>query len=183
MLLALDDAKYRFLWIDCELSGSSSDAQIFYRGDFREKIKNGSLGLPTPKPLGEGGPDLHYFFLDDDTFALTSWIAESYCRRQLTREERIANLLDLQRQGVVEMPFLILVSRFRVLLVTMEQRPKVVRDTVFTCVVLHNMLRTHKGRAGRAPTQENDVAVLQNEQAVYMPNENFRNPSREAKHQ
>ena len=37
--------------------------------------------------------------------------------------------------------------------------------------------------ADRAPTPGNDVVAQQNEQAVYVPNENYRNPSREAKHQ
>ena len=76
----------------------------------------------------------------------------------------------------------ILVRQFRVLLGTMEQRPRVVRDIVFTCVVLHNMLKTHQGGADKAPTPANDVAALQNEQAVCVPNENYKNPSREAKH-
>ena len=75
-------------------------------------------------------------------------------------------------------------SRFRALLGTMEQRPRVVRDIVFMCVILHNMMRTHQGGADRAPTlAKNDVAALQNELVVYIPNENYRNPSREAKHQ
>ena len=56
----------------------------------------------------------------------------------------------------------------------MKQRPKVVRDIVFTCVVLHNMLRTHQDGADRAPTPANDVAALQNEQVVYVPNDNYR---------
>ena len=65
----------------------------------------------------------------------------------------------------------------------MKQRLRVVRDIVYTCVVLHNMLRTHQGGADRAPNPANDVVALQNEQAVYVPQENYRNPSREAKHQ
>ena len=75
--------------------------------------------------------------------------------------------------------FGMLVSRFRVLQGTMEQRSKVVRHIVFTCGVLHNMLRTHQGEANRAP----DVVALQNYQVVYVPDGCHRNPSREAKHQ
>ena len=41
---------------------------------------------------------------------------------------------------------------------------------------------THQGRADRAPTPANDVAALQNEQVVYVPNKNYRNPLRESKH-
>ena len=54
----------------------------------------------------------------------------------------------------MENAFGIVVRRFRVLLGTLEQRPKGVRNIVFTCVVLHNMLRTHLGGANRAPTQQ-----------------------------
>ena len=59
----------------------------------------------------------------------------------------------------------------------MEPRPRVVRDIVF---MLHNMLKTHQGEADKTPS---DVTAQQNEQAMYVPNENYRNPSREAKHQ
>ena len=69
---------------------------------------------------------------------------------------------------MVENAFGILVSRFRVLMGTMEQRPKVVIDIVFICVVLHNMLRTHQGRAEGTPPPANDVSAQQNEQVVYV---------------
>ena len=62
---------------------------------------------------------------------------------------------------MVENTFGILVCRFRVLLDTMEQKLKIVRDIVLTCVVLHNMLRTHQGGTDRSPTQANGVAALQ----------------------
>ena len=81
------------------------------------------------------------------------------------------------------MSFGILVSRFRELLGTMERRSKVVRHIVLTCVVLHNMLKTHQGRAVKEATPANDIAVLQNEQVVYVRDDNYRNPSKEAKHQ
>ena len=145
VLLTLVNAEYKFLWVSVGASGSSSDAQTFNRSKLRRNIENGTLGLPPPEPLGPGGPDLHYFLLGDDVFALVPWLVKPYSRRQLTREERTANYRVSRGRRLVENAFGILVGRFRVLLTTMQHRPKVVRDIVLTCVVLHNMLRSHQG--------------------------------------
>ena len=50
------------------------------------------------------------------------------------------------------------------------------------CVVLHNMLRRPRGGADRAPTTADEIASLQNEQMMHVPNDSYKNPSREAKH-
>ena len=84
---------------------------------------------------------------------------------------------------MVENSFGILVKRFRVLLTTMELRPKVVRDIVLTYSVLCNMLRSHRGRADRPPTPADEIQPPQAGQGEQTHNENFRNPSREVKHQ
>ena len=128
------------------------------------------------------GPDLHYFLLGDDSFALMLWLVKPYSRCQLTREEGIANCRISRGWRVVENSFSILVKRFRVLLITMEQRPKVVRDIVLTRVVLHNMLRSHQGRADRRPTPADDMQPQQGDQGEERHQEHFRNPWREAKH-
>ena len=84
---------------------------------------------------------------------------------------------------MVENSFGILVKRFRVLLTTMEQRPKVVRDIVLTCVILYNMRRSHQGGADRPPTPADNIQPQQVNQGEQRHQANFRNPSREAKHQ
>ena len=60
-------------------------------------------------------------------------------------------------------------SRFRVLQGAMEQRTSVVRDIVFTCVVLHNMIRTHQGGY-----QHQHVAALQKEHMLCVPNKELQ---------
>ena len=54
---------------------------------------------------------------------------------------------------------------------------------MLTCVVLHNMLRSHQGEADRPPTAADDIKLPQNDQGEHAQDENVRNPSREAKHQ
>ena len=153
VLSALVDADYKFLWVNTGASGSSSDAQIFNHSKLKRRIENGTLGPPPNEPLGPGGPDLHYFLLGDDAFALMPWLVKPYSRRQLTKEKRRANYRISRGRRVVENSFGILVKRFRVLSTTLEQRPKVVRDIVLTCVVLHNMLRSHQGKQTDHPLQ------------------------------
>ena len=84
----------------------------------RNKIEYGSLGLPPPQPLGEEGPDLYYFLLSDDTFALMPWLVKPYSRRQLTKEQRMGNYSIFRSRRVVENAFGILASRISVLLDT-----------------------------------------------------------------
>ena len=36
------------------------------------------------------------------------------------------------------------------------------------------MLKTHQGEADREPTQADDIVALQNEQVVYVPDDNYR---------
>ena len=91
ILLTLVDADYKFLWANAGASGSSSHAQIFNHSKLKRRIENGTLGLPPPKPLGPGGQIYTTSLLGDDAFALLPWLVKPYSRRQLTREERIAN--------------------------------------------------------------------------------------------
>ena len=80
-----------------------------------------------------------------------------YGRTMLTREERIANYRILRGRRVVENAFGILVSRFRVMMTTVELPPETVREVVLTCVVLHNILRSqYQGQHGDQQRSDDD---------------------------
>ena len=65
-----------------------------------------------------------------------------------------SKLQDLQRQEGAGEGIWNISEQIRVLLGTMQQRLRVVKNIAFTFVVLQNMLRTHQGRADRAHPQQ-----------------------------
>ena len=111
VMLALVDGQYKFRWVDAGTAGSCSDAQIFNACQLKRKIEDGRIGFPDPAPITRGGR------------ALKTWLMKPYGRRMLTREERIANYRISRGRRVVENAFGILVSRFRVMLTTIELPP------------------------------------------------------------
>ena len=148
---------------------------------------DGRIGFPDPAPIPQGGRDVPYFILADDAFALKTWLMKPYHRRILTREERIANYRMSRGRRVVENAFGILVSRFRVMLTTIELPLETVREVVLTCVVLYNILRSqYQGQhGGQQPGDDDDDDVpgdcpLIGGAAGGGPD---RNPGREAKRQ
>ena len=187
VMLALVDGQYKFRWVDAGTAGSCSDAQIFNACQLKRRIEDGRIGFPDQAPITKGGRDVPYFILADDAFALKTWLMKPYGRRMLTREERIANYRISRARRVVENAFGILVSRFRVMLTTIELPPETVRDVVMTCVVLHNILRSqYQGQhGGQEPGDDDDDNVpgdcrLIGGAAGGGPD---RNPAREAKRQ
>ena len=149
VMLALVDRQHKIRCVDVGTAVSCSDAQIFNTCHLKRKIDDGSIGFPDPAPITVGGRDVPYFILADEAFALKTWLMKPYGRRMLTREERIANYRISRSRRDVENAFGILVSRFRVMMTTIELPPETVRDVVMTCVVLHNILRSqYQGQHG-----------------------------------
>ena len=186
-MLALVDGQYKFRWVDVGTAGSCSDAQIFNTCHLKRKTDDGRISFSDPAPITQGGRDVPYFILPDDAFALKTWLMQPYGRRMLTREERIANYRISRGRRVVENAFGILVSRFRVMMTTIELPPETVRDVVMTCVVLHNILRSqYQGQHGaQQPGGDVDDDVPGDGQLIggAADGGHDRNPAREAKRQ
>ena len=157
ILMALVDAEYRFRWVDIGTEGSCSDAQIFNISELRNKIEDGSVGFPEAEPIEPDGPDIPYFILADDAFALKTWLMKPYPLKGKGRTYQIANYRISRGRRVVENAFGILSQRFRVLSNTILVHPDRVRVIVLACVVLHNMLRRERGAGGARDLEDEEI--------------------------
>ena len=90
ILLALVDAKYKFLWVDVGINCSSSDAQIFNVCDLRSGIVDDTLDIPDAEPLPGDDRDMPYFLIGDDAISLRTWLMKLFSARGLPDEERIS---------------------------------------------------------------------------------------------
>ncbi len=141
ILLAMVDAKYRFMYVDIGANGACSDTTVFAQSDLKEGLEQGQANLPPPSALPNTDIELPYFIIGDDAFALKNWLMKPYSRRDLDREERIFNYRLSRARRVVENAFGILVRRFRCLLDTIELSPAKAATITYTCVLLHNLMR------------------------------------------
>ena len=145
VLMAMCDADYKFIWVDVGSYGAESDAGVFNRSSLNALIERDGLEFPPPEPLpltDNAGPDIDYFFISDDAFALKSWNMKPHSKRELLHEEMIFNYRLSRARRVIENAFGIMAHRWRCLLTTMQQHQETVTDIVSATVCLHNLMRT-----------------------------------------
>ena len=91
VLLALADAKGKFMYVDVGANGSSSDAGIFQVTHLRHALENQTAGLPPPEPLPGDDRPTPFFLLGDAAFPLRTWLQKPYPQRGLTPQQRNFN--------------------------------------------------------------------------------------------
>ena len=113
VLLALVDYKYNFTFIDVGAVGAESDAGVFAHSRLYQLFNNTTANLPPAEPLPDdaNGPDINYFMIGDDAFALKGWLLKGYPNRGLTQKERVFNYRLSRARRVVENAFGILANR------------------------------------------------------------------------
>ena len=111
ILLALVDAKYKFLYVDVGANGSCSDGGVSKDTDLYKKLDRGTAGMPPAAPLPDDDTPMPYSLIGDDAFGLCSWILKPYPHCCMTNKERIFNYRLSRARRVVENAFGILVHR------------------------------------------------------------------------
>lgn len=142
-MLAVVDAKYRFLYVAVGAQGSANDASVFSESQFGDALYNSSnpLSLPSEKTLPNTQTESPMFFVADEAYPLKPFLMKPFSARGLSPSERIFNYRLSRARRVVENAFGILTNRFRILRGAMQLQPNTAGIVVLACCALHNFLR------------------------------------------
>ena len=154
VLMAVVDADYKFLYINCGAEGRCADGGIWNESclgrdldhDHDPNLANEpkKIKLPACRPFPGDDEPMPFAFVADDAFALSSYMQKPFSHRTLTKEERIYNYRLSRARRVVENAFGIMANRWRVLLTNITILPDRAEKVVKACCALHNWLRVMK---------------------------------------
>ena len=105
------------------------------------KSPNNIFNLPEDKFLPVDDVPVPYYIVGDNAFGINKRLMNPFAIRNMEHHERIFNNRLSRARHVVENAFGILAHKFRVLLRTMNQRPRTCRKIITTCVILHDLIK------------------------------------------
>lgn len=115
VLLAIVDARYRFLLVDFGSNGRVSDGGVLQNTTFFAKLQNGELNILEPSDVSENFKKVPYLIVADDAFPLRADMLKPFRQAQLdSLDNEIFNYRLSRARHVVENGFGILASCFRI---------------------------------------------------------------------
>ena len=137
VLMAIVDAKYRFMWASSGFPGNSHDAIIFQSTQLFQNIgENNDLRSMSKR---EGTTNIYPLIVGDSAFPFSTWLMKPYSNAILTPEQRYFNYRLSRARMVTEGAYGQLKGRWRVLLRKCECSVDTVKIMSLACVVLHNI--------------------------------------------
>ncbi|XP_035223705.1 protein ALP1-like [Stegodyphus dumicola] len=115
VLMAVADAKYKFIIVDIGAASHQSDGGIFINSTFGKALDEEALNLPKSSPVRGSQYSLPYIFIGDEAFSLKSNLMRPYPGRELDTEKYIFNYRLSRARRYVENTFQIMAARFRIL--------------------------------------------------------------------
>lgn len=141
VLMAIVDARYRFILADFGTNGRVSDGGVLQNTKFFEKLRDKRLNLPNSEQIEHSSRCLPYVFVADDAFPLRTDMIKPYRQADLTSyEKKIFNYRLSRARRIVENAFGILASRFRIYHTQLNIEPENIEKLVMATCVLHNFL-------------------------------------------
>ncbi|XP_066139302.1 uncharacterized protein [Euwallacea fornicatus] len=144
VLLAIVDARYRFILADVGTNGRISDGGVLQNTKFFERMQCKTLKIPRPEDVANSSRCLPYVFVSDDAFPLGPNMLKPFRQTDLdTRDKKNFNYRLSRARHIVENAFGIMASRFRIYHTRINLDVQNIEKVVMTTCVLHNFLMTH----------------------------------------
>ena len=140
VLMAMVDAKYRFVWGSCGFPGNSHDSVILQSTKFWSNVKDGNF---LPKfSQEENGLLIPPLVIGDSAFPFENWLMKPFTNAVLTPPQRYFNYRLSRARMVIEGAFGQLKGRWRFLLRKSESDHQRMKVATLSCMVLHNVCLT-----------------------------------------
>ena len=143
ILLAVADAKCKFLYVNIGSPGTCSDSTIWDLSSMCARIEAGTIGFPEPITLpgdeNENAQKISFHLVADDAFALSTTMMKPFSHRSQLDRERIFSYRLSRARRVIENAFGILAARFRIFLTTIPLQPNTVKTLTLCACILHNL--------------------------------------------
>ena len=141
VLMAICDAKSKFIAIDVGAYGSSSDGGIFQDSNFFQRLREKTLHLPDPIQIPNTNTIAPYVFVGDEAFPVLENLMRPFPRKELSNEKRIFNYRLSRARKQIECAFGVLSSMWRILRKPIEVQVDFATDIVKATCVLHNYIQ------------------------------------------
>ena len=89
VLMAICDAKYRFIHVSIGSYGGENDAGIIKQSEFIQKFDDGSYPLPPPSQHGDY--TLPHILVGDEIFPLKPWLMKPWPGKNHTLQQQVYN--------------------------------------------------------------------------------------------
>jgi hypothetical protein len=141
VLMVVTDTNYRSVYVDIGRCGKDCESTVFKRSKLRTTIQTNTLVLLTERPLaGTEGPNVPYFFVGDEGFALNRNILRPFGGSNLTFKKRVYIHRLCRAQKYVDCVFGILSNKCRNFQRPLNVSPDFAVDIVKACIVAHNFI-------------------------------------------
>ncbi|XP_064090654.1 uncharacterized protein LOC135204347 [Macrobrachium nipponense] len=142
ILLALVDAKLRFIYVDVGSAGRASDGGVWEKCSLKRALDRDLVKFPPHKSLPFSQKACPSVILADDAFPLTTSLMKPYPGRGLTHEKRMFNYRLSRARRTSENAFGILSAKFRIFKQPINTSPENINSIILAACSLHNFLRT-----------------------------------------
>ncbi|KAM3930996.1 uncharacterized protein RB166_004486 [Leptodactylus fuscus] len=140
VLMAVADARYRFIAIEVGAYGSTGDSRALLSSILYCTVLLDQVTLPPPRPLPGTTHPVPFVMVGDEAFPLLKYLLRPYPWMRKDARKRVFNMRLSRAQHFVECTFRLMSSKWRVFTCALQLAPDIVDMVIKAACVLHNFV-------------------------------------------